>query len=348
MNQDDPKYHAWAARRKERLDSLKADLLFAKILEKDRAALANAITLIESTKLEHRKEANQLINLCMPHSGKSWRIGITGVPGVGKSTFIEAIGEKLVQSGHRLAVMAIDPSSSVSGGSILGDKTRMEKLASMDEVFIRPTASGKTLGGVAQHTRETVILCEAAGYDVIFIETVGVGQSETVVHSMVDFFLLLMLSGAGDELQGIKRGIMEMADGILITKADQGNETTALRAKRTYENALHLFQAKASGWVPKVAPISSLNGKDLAIPMQWWENYFSQVITSGHLEAKRKHQDLRFFEESFQLQMAQFIAEDPHISNKYAALQQRITQGTSSSYEAANELLQLILQHGKL
>jgi LAO/AO transport system kinase len=224
----------------------------------------------------------------------------------------------------------------------------MEKLAPMDEVFIRPTASGKTLGGVAQHTRETVILCEAAGYDIIFIETVGVGQSETVVHSMVDFFLLLMLSGAGDELQGIKRGIMEMADGILITKADQGNESAALHAKRTYENALHLFQAKASGWVPKVAPISSINGKDLAIPMQWWENYFAQVIESGHLEAKRKHQDLRFFEESFQFQMAQFIAEDPHISNKYASLQQQISKGKTSSYEAANELLQLILHHGKL
>ncbi|MEY4215698.1 MAG: hypothetical protein RLZZ68_154 [Bacteroidota bacterium] len=348
MNHEDPKYHAWAARRKERLDGLKADLLFAKILEKDRGALANAITLIESTKLEHRKEANQLINLCIPHSGKSWRIGITGVPGVGKSTFIEAIGEKLVHEGHRIAVMAIDPSSSVSGGSILGDKTRMEKLATMDEVFIRPTASGKTLGGVAQHTRETVILCEAAGYDVILIETVGVGQSETVVHSMVDFFMLLMLSGAGDELQGIKRGIMEMADGILITKADEGNENSAQRAKRTYEGALHLFQAKESGWVPKVAPISSLQRKDLDLPLQWWENYFNQVRASGYLNSKRKNQDLQFFEESFQYQMAQFIAEDPHIRNKYAELQQRITQGTSSSYEAANELLQLILHHGKL
>jgi LAO/AO transport system kinase len=348
VNQENRKYQAWVSRRKERIDSLKAELLFEKIHEKDRGALANAITLIESNKREHRKEANKLISLCIPHSGKSWRIGITGVPGVGKSTFIEAIGEELVKIGHRLAVMAIDPSSSVSGGSILGDKTRMEKLAALDEVFIRPTASGKSLGGVAQHTRETVILCEAAGYDVIIIETVGVGQSETVVHSMVDFFMLLMLSGAGDELQGIKRGIMEMADGILITKADEGNEESAKRAKKTYENALHLFQAKESGWKPKVAPISSLKRRDLDLPLQWWESYFAHVQETGYFEAKRKNQELQFFEESFQYQMGQFIAEDPQIRNKYTELQQRITHGTCSFYEAANELLNLILNHGKL
>jgi len=348
VNQDEKKYQEWATRRKEHLDGLNAEILFSKIVQKDRGALAAAITLIESAKAKHRQEANALISKCLPHSGKAWRIGITGVPGVGKSTFIEAIGETLVQRGHSLAIMAIDPSSNVSGGSILGDKTRMEKLAAMDKVFIRPTAAGNTLGGVAQHTRETVILCEAAGYDIIFIETVGVGQSETVVHSMVDFFLLLMLSGAGDELQGIKRGIMEMADGILITKADFGNEASANQAKKIYENALHLLQAKESGWLPKVAPISSITRKDLHHPLQWWDSYFKMVRETGYLEVKRKLQDLRFFEESFQYRMANFIAQDHNIRKKYEELQLKITEGTTSPYEAADALLKTIVHHGIL
>lgn len=348
MIEDSEKYKAWVSRRKVHLDNLRSEVLFSKILQNDRAALANAITLIESSKPEHRLEANALITQCLPYSGKAWRIGITGVPGVGKSTFIEAIGEMLVQRGQRLAVMAIDPSSSVSGGSILGDKTRMEKLASMEEVFIRPTASGNTLGGVAQHTRETIILCEAAGYDVIFIETVGVGQNETLVHSMVDFFLLLMLSGAGDELQGIKRGIMEMADGILITKSDQGNEASANQAKRTYENALHLLQSKESGWDPKVAPISSLTKKDLHFPIQWWEDYYTGAKASGYLESKRKEQDLRFFEEGFQYQMAAYIAQNQKIRSKHDELKQKISSGTCSPYEASNELFNMIVNDGNI
>ncbi|MEY4125828.1 MAG: hypothetical protein RL737_17 [Bacteroidota bacterium] len=349
MSLDTDKFNQWAANRKAHKEGLTAEILFPKLRKGDRGALASAITLIESTNPTHRREANALITLCLPHSGKAWRIGITGVPGVGKSTFIEAIGHELLNQGHRLAVMAIDPSSSISGGSILGDKTRMESLSMRDDVFIRPTATGKTLGGVAQHTRETIILCEAAGYDIIFIETVGVGQSETVVHSMVDFFLLLMLSGAGDELQGIKRGIMEMADGILITKADQGNEEAANHAKRTYQNALHLFTAKESGWIPKVACISSIEKTALNHPMTWWKAYFDQVTQSGYLNHKRKEQDLRFFEESFQQQLSQFMANNEQINAGYKDLQTQVLDGRCSPYEAADRLLHLITTaHGNL
>jgi LAO/AO transport system kinase len=343
------KYNEWAAQRKAYSEGLTAAQLFPKLRMGDRGALASAITLIESTNPTHRTEANALITLCLPHSGNAWRIGITGVPGVGKSTFIEAIGHELLNQGHRLAVMAIDPSSSISGGSILGDKTRMESLSMREDVFIRPTATGKTLGGVAQHTRETIIVCEAAGYDIIFVETVGVGQSETVVHSMVDFFLLLMLSGAGDELQGIKRGIMEMADGILITKADQGNEEAAKHAKRTYQNALHLFTAKDSGWIPKVACISSIEKTALNHPLTWWKSYFDQVTQSGYLSHKRKDQDLRFFEESFQQQLSQFMANNEQIHKGYKDLQSQVLDGRCSPYEAADHLLHLITTaHGNL
>lgn len=348
MSIDPSQYEQWAAQRKAHLEGLTAEQLFPKLRAGDRGALASAITLIESQHRTHRKEANQLITACLPFSGKSWRIGITGVPGVGKSTFIEAIGQELINRGHRLAVMAIDPSSSVSGGSILGDKTRMEALSMSEHVFIRPTATGKTLGGVAQHTRETIILCEAAGYDVIFIETVGVGQSETVVHSMVDFFLLLMLSGAGDELQGIKRGIMEMADAILITKADEGNETKAKRAKGTYENALHLFSAKDSGWNPKVGCISSIANQGLDLPLTWWESYFTSTRASGYLATKRKAQDLRFFEESFQQRLGQYITENPTIRKAFDSLQEKILAGVASPYEAADELITLITRHDNI
>ncbi len=335
------KYNEWASNRKAYSEGLTAVQLFPKLKMGDRGALASAITLIESSNPSHRTEANALINLCLPYSGNSWRIGITGVPGVGKSTFIEAIGQVLVNQGNRIAVMAIDPSSSISGGSILGDKTRMESLSMREEVFIRPTATGKTLGGVAQHTRETIILCEAAGYNIIFIETVGVGQSETVVHSMVDFFLLLMLSGAGDELQGIKRGIMEMADGILITKADQGNEQAAIHAKRTYQNALHLFTAKDSGWIPKIECISSIEKIALNHPLNWWKSFFNECTSSGYLNHKRKAQDIQFFEESFQQQLSLFMANNEQINNGYKDLQSQVFNGNCSPYEAADKLLKL-------
>jgi LAO/AO transport system kinase len=319
------------------------------ILKGSRAALGQAITLIESTKSSDQELAHHLLKSLPQATQLAKRNGITGVPGVGKSTFIENFGLQLVAQGHKVAVLAIDPSSSRTGGSILGDKTRMESLSMRDDVFIRPTATGKTLGGVAQHTRETIILCEAAGYNIIFIETVGVGQSETVVHSMVDFFLLLMLSGAGDELQGIKRGIMEMADGILITKADQGNEVAANHAKRTYQNALHLFTAKESGWIPKVACISSIEKTALNHPMTWWRSYFDQVTQSGYLSHKRKEQDLQFFEESFQQQLSQFMANNEQINLGYKDLQTQVLDGRCSPYEAADRLLHLITTaHGNL
>jgi len=212
---------------------------------------------------KHREPAEEIIEKCIPYSGKSIRIGITGVPGVGKSTFIEAFGMYLIELGHKVAILAIDPSSQISGGSILGDKTRMEQLSASSNAFIRPSPSGSSLGGVARKTRESLILCEAAGYDIVLIETVGVGQSETTVHSMVDFFLLLMLAGAGDELQGIKRGIMELADTIIINKADGDNIKKAELAKRQYENALHLFPPSESGWYPKVLLASSLKNSGI-------------------------------------------------------------------------------------
>jgi len=228
------------------------------ILSGDIALLSQAVTLVESSLPEHQIIAQEVIEKCLPYSGKSIRLGITGVPGAGKSTFIEALGMHLVRSGRKLAVLAIDPSSERSKGSILGDKTRMEELSVAKNAFIRPSPSAGSLGGVARKTRESIILCEAAGFDTIFVETVGVGQSETSVHSMVDFFLLLQLAGAGDELQGIKRGIMEMADGIAINKCDGSNVDKAKVAKSQYQNALHLFPPHDSGWSPEAITCSSI------------------------------------------------------------------------------------------
>ncbi|RZJ27088.1 MAG: methylmalonyl Co-A mutase-associated GTPase MeaB, partial [Flavobacterium sp.] len=235
-----------------------AEELSKAILQGDITALSRAITLVESTSTLHFEKANAVVTACLPFANKSIRIGITGVPGVGKSTFIEAIGKHLTSHGKKVAVLAVDPSSTISHGSILGDKTRMEELVKDKNAYIRPSASGETLGGVARKTRETIVLCEAAGYDTIIIETVGVGQSETAVHSMVDFFLLLKISGAGDELQGIKRGIMEMADLIAINKADGDNLRKAKLAKTEFGRALHLFPAKKSGWTPKVVTCSAV------------------------------------------------------------------------------------------
>src|SRR3989339_134259 len=248
---------------KKRTGLLSKDEYLKGILSGNTTILSQAITLVESSRNDHRAIAQNLISECLPHVVKSMRIGITGVPGAGKSTFIEAFGGLITAMGHKLAVLAIDPSSERSKGSILGDKTRMEELSIDKNAYIRPSPSAGSLGGVARKTRETIILCEAAGFDTIFIETVGVGQSEIAVHSMVDFFLLLMLAGAGDELQGIKRGIMEMADFIVINKADGDNLLKTNSAKVQYENALHLFPAKESGWIPKVQTCSAINKVDI-------------------------------------------------------------------------------------
>jgi len=254
-------------------------------------ALSRAITLIESTNPTHSKKANEIITKCLPYANKSIRIGITGVPGVGKSTFIEAFGIHLTTLNKKVAVLAVDPSSSLSRGSILGDKTRMEDLVKNQNAFIRPSPSGDSLGGVARKTRETIILCEAAGFDTIIIETVGVGQSETAVHSMVDFFLLLKLAGAGDELQGIKRGIIEMADAIVINKADGENIKAAKSAKVEFNRALHLYPAKASDWSPKVSLCSALKREGISDVWTMIEDYTKTTSENQYFETNRNNQN---------------------------------------------------------
>ena len=254
--------------------------------------LSRAITLIESSNKKHQEKANIILNECLPHANKSIRIGITGVPGVGKSTFIEALGMQLTEKNKKVAVLAIDPSSSINKGSILGDKTRMEELVNNKHAFIRPSPAGSSLGGVAQKTRETIILCEAAGFDTIIIETVGVGQSETMVHSMVDFFLLLKIAGAGDELQGIKRGIIEMADAIIINKADGENIRNASIAKVDFTRALHLYPQKNSGWKPKVLTASALEGTGVNEVMEMIESYISLVKKNNFFVSNRNHQNI--------------------------------------------------------
>lgn len=328
----------WFRKRKERIQSLNAETLLPELISGNRTALSAAITLVESQLSSDRKEANELIQRCLPHQKKSWRIGITGVPGVGKSTFIESFGKIILQKGLKLAVLAIDPSSNVTGGSILGDKTRMNWLSQQENVFIRPTATGNNLGGVARNTREAIILCEAAGYDVILIETVGVGQSETLVHSMIDFFLLLMLSGAGDELQGIKRGIMEMADAIVITKADGENLLKAKQARSQYANALHLFPAKESQWIATSQICSSLQEEGLAEIWQTIEQFFNLVTVNGWLNQNRKQQELSVLREhlSFLLQQEFFGKEEWLLALQQ--MEQKIQLGTISAFKASEEL----------
>jgi LAO/AO transport system kinase len=268
-----------------------AEELVSGILKGDKTALSRAITLVESTNPAHLERANTVINQCLPHANKSVRIGITGVPGVGKSTFIEAFGKFLTGQGKKVAVLAVDPSSSLSHGSILGDKTRMEELVKDENAYIRPSASGDTLGGVARKTREAIILCEACGFDTIIIETVGVGQSETAVHSMVDFFLLLKISGAGDELQGIKRGIMEMADLIVINKADGDNIKRAKLAKTEFNRALHLFPPKTSGWQPKVSTCSAITHEGIEEVWQTMQEYFELTKANHFFDNRRSEQN---------------------------------------------------------
>ncbi len=265
--------------------------LAKQIIEGNRTALGLGITLLESTLPEHVKQAQDLITVCLPYSGKSIRIGVTGVPGVGKSTFIESFGKLLTSQGKKVAVLAIDPTSERTHGSILGDKSRMHELAADENAFIRPSPSSGTLGGVANKTRESIILCEAAGFEIILIETVGVGQSETTVSYLVDFFLLLMLSGAGDELQGIKRGIMELADALAISKADGDNITNAKNAALAYTRALHLFPAMENGWTPQVSTCSALENIGVLEIFETINNFDTQMISSGWKNENRKNQN---------------------------------------------------------
>src|SRR5690554_3374847 len=296
MNKDQLK--AWQEKRRKRKQSLNHDELLKGILAGDVGALSSGITLLESNRMDDKKVARQLVSSCLKYAGNSVRLGVTGVPGVGKSTFIESFGQVVVEKGHKLAVLAVDPSSEISGGSILGDKTRMTNLSVLENAFIRPSAAGKSLGGVARKTRESIILCEAAGYDFILIETVGVGQSETIVHSMVDFFMLLMLSGAGDELQGIKRGIMEMADALIITKADGDNKVKAQRARQEYEGAMHLFPPNENGWVSKAMIASSLENYNIEKAYNTVQDFVEHVKENDFFYRKRKSQDKYWLHET--------------------------------------------------
>lgn len=309
------------------------------ILEGNRTVLSRAITLIESSLLKHHQQAQKIIEKCIPYSGNAVRIGITGVPGVGKSTFIEVFGTHLTKNGAKLAVLAIDPSSEITKGSILGDKTRMEDLANDPNAFIRPSPSAGTLGGVARKTRETVILCEAAGFDTILIETVGVGQSETMVHSMVDFFLLLMLAGAGDELQGIKRGIMEMADSIVINKADGENIIKAKSARIEYQNALHLFPPTNSGWIPLVEICSSRTGK--GIPEIWKiiSDYVSFTKQNGFFASNRQQQSKFRMFEMINEELLNNFYQNKDVASLTEKIEQELLSQKITSYAAAQKLL---------
>jgi LAO/AO transport system kinase len=312
------------------------------ILAGDRTILAQAITLIESSRAADRELAEQLIEDCLPHSGNSIRVGITGVPGAGKSSVIEALGTFLIQEHkQKIAVLAIDPSSQISGGSILGDKTRMQSLASSDMAFIRPSPSRGSLGGVAQRTREVMLLCEAAGYKTIFIETVGVGQSEIAVHGMVDFFLLLTLSGAGDELQGMKRGVMEMADIVVVNKADGSNLAAAERARTDAQNALHYLPASLSGWTPRALTCSAQTGR--GIP-ELWDCVLEHTATTkanGWFDVARRDQARTWMHEIIQQGLRQRFESHPAIRKRMEALEREVLEGRTTSFRAALTLLEM-------
>ena len=326
---------------------LSSEIYLDGIINGKRALLSKAITLVESSLPAHQEKAQQIIGLCLPYSGNSIRIGITGVPGVGKSTFIEALGKMLTAMGHRIAVLAIDPSSRRSKGSILGDKTRMEELANDPAAYIRPTSSAGTLGGVARKTREAIILCEAAGFDIIFVETVGVGQSETAVHSMVDFFLLLMLAGAGDELQGIKRGIMEMADAIVINKSDGDNVSKASQARQQYENALHLYPLPSSGWAPRVLTCSSVTKTGIEAVWGLVDEYVDFARKSGHFESNRKEQALQAMSDALEFYLKQDLYSNSVVTGMIKAFRDQILKDKLSPYYAAQKLFDAYLDFQK-
>ena len=303
--------------------------------------LSKAITLVESTNIKHQKKANEILNCCLPHANKSVRIGITGVPGVGKSTFIETFGKYLTAQGKKVAVLAVDPSSSVNKGAILGDKTRMEALVTDENAFIRPSPSGTSLGGVAQKTRESIILCEAAGFDTIIIETVGVGQSETVVHSMVDFFLLLKLAGAGDELQGIKRGIIEMADAIVINKADGDNKQNAKIAKVAFNRALHLYPLKESKWQPKVLTASALHNSGIEEINKMILTYIAITKENAYFNKKRNEQNKFWLLSTIEQQLKTNFYQNPKVKSALQKEIDNLENGKTTPFNAAKRLLDL-------
>ncbi len=301
--------------------------------------LGQAITLVESQHSEDASVAAALLDKILPHTGNALRIGITGVPGVGKSTFIETFGTYLTEASKKLAVLTIDPSSQLTQGSILGDKTRMESLSKNPRAFIRPSASGSVLGGVAYKTREAMLLCEASGFDVVLVETVGIGQSETAVKNMVDFFLLLMLAGAGDELQGIKKGIMEMADALVITKADGDNKTKASKAAAEYQHALHLFQPPASGWIPQVLTCSAFENTGIEKVWETIEQYADQTQTTGFWNTNRQQQNAVWFQECFQQLLTNDLSRFDGLQTTKENLEQQVINQKISSQQAARKLL---------
>ncbi len=317
------------------------DELVSGVLKSNRILLARTITLIESNAAAHHQKAAEVLQKLLPHSGKSIRIGITGVPGAGKSTLIEALGMYLIGQGHKIAVLTVDPSSTVTKGSILGDKTRMEKLSREENCFIRPSPSGGTLGGVTRKSRETITVCEAAGYDVILIETVGVGQSEVTVRSMVDFFLLVMIAGAGDELQGIKKGVIELADAILINKADGENEKRANIAKADYSNALHYLQPATKGWQTKAYTASAITGKGIKEIWELIKEFERNTRNSRVFDKRRKDQTLEWTFRMIEDELKKMFYENSKIIEILPALKQKILNEEILPTKAAEMLIDL-------
>ncbi len=322
-----------------RKQQVSVETLVNGIFEGNQVLLAQAITLLESTNTNHFEKANAVIEKCLAKPNNSVRVGITGVPGVGKSSFIEVFGKMLISQGKKVAVLAVDPTSSLSKGSILGDKTRMETLSKDPKAFIRPSPSGSSLGGVARKTRESIILCEAAGYDVILVETVGVGQSETAVHSMVDFFLLLKLSGAGDELQGIKRGIMEMADAIAINKADGGNQEKAKLAVTEFSRALHLYPPKENGWIPKVMSCSAMEGTGIQELWVTIEDFLGLNRSNGHFDEHRKKQNINWFLQTVDEHIKGFFHQKAAFQKYRDQMLKQVANNKVSPFYAAKVLL---------
>ncbi len=329
--------------RAPRRTALSVDQYADGVLAGDRVILGRAISLIESARPEHNETALRVLERLLPHTGRAIRVGITGIPGAGKSTFIDAMGSRLVDEGHRLAVLAIDPSSTISKGSIMGDKTRMERLAASPRAFIRPSPTAGSLGGVARKTREVMLLCEAAGFDVVFIETVGVGQSETLVSSMVDFFLLLMIAGAGDELQGIKRGIMELAHAVVVTKADGGNELRAQQARMDYEHALHLLASPAPSWTVPVLTCSSVTGDGLGAVWDAIASYRTAAEADGHFQRTRSEQALAWMRDTINQYLLDAFLSHSTVAALLPDIERDVAGGRLPALTAAGRLLDLFL-----
>ena len=321
--------------------------MLSKLLSSDKVTLGRAITLIESKLPKHRELAQELLTSCLPHSGQSLRIGITGSPGVGKSTFIESLGNLFVSRGNRVAILAVDPSSQVSHGSILGDKTRMTTLASHPDVFIRPSPAGKTLGGVAQSTRQSIVLCETAGFDVVIVETVGVGQSEITVHGMTDCFLLLLLPGAGDELQGIKKGVVEMADIIVINKVDGNRETLAKQTRKAYKNALHFMPPRTDEWQIPVALCSALQNFGMEEVMENINHFARHTKTNQAFSNKRMKQSRQWLKELVEQRFWQMFTDDNELKQLQQKIENEVIQGKTTPLNGAAAILQHFYQRAE-